>query len=217
MPRTTNPNGGPMTKQITITLGVALSIAACAAPEPGTPAFTAQLEQKKQEARVDAVKSSISDLPSWFTTPPTDENAVYAAGTATSSDLQFAQDKAVLAAKRSLADRINSKLSAKMKDFISESVASENAPLLTHSERVTQNLITEVNLSGYAVKETKFIPSGPQYRVYVLLQYPLGNANRFLVEQVNKDTALETQLQASKAYQELEADIRDARAQKSQP
>ena len=206
--------GDPMIKQTALVLCVALTMAACASPEPGTPAFTAQLEQKKQEARTDAVKSSISDLPSWFTSPPTDEDAVYAAGTATSSDLQFAQDKAILAAKRTLADRISSKLSAKMKDFIAESGAAENAPLMAHSERVTQNLITEVNLSGYAVKETKFIPSGAQYRVYVLLQYPLGSANRLLVDRVNKDTALESQLQASKAYQELEADIRDARASK---
>ena len=198
--------------QTAIILGTALTVAACASPEPGTPAFTAKMEQQKQEARADAVKSAISDLPSWYTSPPTDDVSVYAAGTSTSSDLQFAEDKAVLGAKRALADRINSKLSAKMKEFVSETGAGENVHVLAESERVTSNLITEVNLSGYTVKDKKFIPAGSQYRVYVLLQYPLGTANRMLVDQVGKDNLLEGQLRASKAYQDLEKDIQDARA-----
>ena len=197
--------------QRTFVIGLTITAAACASPQPGTPAFTVQQEQKKQEDRVQAVKASVSDLPSWYTSPPIDEFSIYAPGTATSSDLQFAEDKAVLGAKRALADRINSKLSAKMKEFISESGAGENSQVLAESERVTHNLITEVNLSGYSTTEKKYIPSGTQYRVYVLLQYPLGSANRILVDQVNKNNILEGKLRASKAYQELEKDIQDAR------
>jgi len=189
----------------------ALTLAACAGPQPGTPAFTAQQEQQKQQARVDTVKDSVSDLPSWFANPPTDEFSVYSAGTATSADLQFAVDKAVLGAKRSLADRVNSKLSSKMKEFISESGVGENTQVLAESERVTSNLITEVNLAGYDVTQKKIVPAGTQYRVYVLLQYPLGQANRLLVEQVKKNDLLQGKLRASKAFQELEKDIKDAR------
>jgi len=188
-----------------------LTLAACASPEPGTPAFTAQQEQNKQDARVATVKASVDDLPSWFTTPPTDEFSIYAPGTAASSDLQFAEDKAVLGAKRAMADRINSKLSSKMKEFLSESGAGENAQVQAESERVTSNLITEVNLTGYNITQKKFVPAGQQYRAYVLLQYPLGQANRILVDQVHKDNILQGKLRASKAFQELEKDIRDAR------
>jgi len=188
-----------------------LTLAACAGPQPGTPAFTAQQEQQKQQARVDAVKSSVDDSPAWFVNPPTDEFSIYSAGTATSADLQFAVDKAVLGAKRSLADRVNSKLSSKMKEFVSESGAGENTQVLAESERVTSNLITEVNLAGYNITDKKIAPAGTQYRVYVLLQYPLGNANRILVDQVNKNAVLQGKLKASKAFQELEQDIREAR------
>jgi hypothetical protein len=191
-------------------LGV-LTLAACSSPEPGTPAWTAHQEQKKQEARVEAVKSSVDDLPSWYTSPPNDEFSIYAAGAATSADLQFAEDKAILGAKRNLADRINSKLSSKMKEFVSESGAGENTQVQAESERVTSNLITEVNVAGYTVTQKKFVPSGQQYRAYVLLQYPLGGANRILVDQVNKNNVLQGKLRASKAFQELEQDIRDAR------
>ena len=210
-----------MTRLPIIAIIGTLTIAACASPQPGTPAFTALQEQQTQEARIDAVKSAVDDLPSWFTVPPTDENSIYAPGTATSSDLQFAEDKAILAAKRTLADRITTKLSNKMKEFISESGTGENTQVLADSERVTINLITEVNLSGYLVTEKKYVPTGTQYRVYVLVQYPLGSANRMLVDQVKQNTLLEGKLQASKAYQDLEKDIQDARlrteAAKNQP
>jgi len=188
-----------------------LALAACTSPEPASPAWTAQQAQKKEEVRVAAVKDSVAEIPSWYGNPPGDEHSVYAPGTATSTDLQFAIDKAVLAAKRSLADRLNSRLSSKMKEFVSESGASENAQMVTESERVTSNLISEVNLTGYAVTERRLIPSGNQYRAYVLLQYPLGSANRLLVEQVKKNDALEGKLRASKAFQELERDIEAAR------
>lgn len=188
-----------------------LTLAACASPQPGSPAFTAQQEQQKQQARVEAVKSSADETPTWFVTPPTDEYSIYSAGTATSADLQFAVDKAVLGAKRSLADRVNSKLSSKLKEFISESGGAENPQVLAESEKVTSNLITEVNLAGYDVTQKKIAPVGTQYRVWVLLQYPLGNANRILVDQVNKNSQLQGKLKASKAFQELEQDIRDAR------
>ena len=188
-----------------------LTLAACASPQPGTPAWTAQQEQNKQEARADAVKSAVDDLPSWYLSQPTDEFSIYAAGTGTSSDLQFAEDKAVLGAKRALADRINSKLSSKMKEFLSESGAGENTQVQAESERVTNNLITEVNLSGYTITQKKIIPAGQQYRAYVLLQYPLGSANRILVDQVNKNSVLQGKVRASKAFQDLEKDIQDAR------
>ena len=197
----------------TAILAVALlGLGACASPEPGTPAWTARQEQVKQETRAEAVKASVEEAPSWFfTNPDADEFSVYAAGTATSADLQLAVDKAVLAAKRTLADRINGKLSSKMREFISETGSAENAQVLSESERVTSNLITEVNVAGYSVKQQKVNPSGGQYRAYVLLQDPLGSANRILVDQVKKNDLLQSKLRASKAFEDLEKEIQAAR------
>ncbi|HIJ61975.1 MAG TPA: hypothetical protein HPQ04_04710 [Rhodospirillaceae bacterium] len=196
-----------------------LTLAACASPQPGTPAFTAQQEQQKQEARVETVKTTVDDVPSWVTNPPgDDETSIYASGNAMSADLQFAEDKAVLSAKRSLADRLKSLISSKMKDMLHESGVPENTQSYAEGERVTSNLITEVNLAGYSVKEKKFAAAGPQYRAFVLLQYPLGNANRILVEQVNRNSQLQGKLKTSKAFQDLERDIQDARkADKAAP
>lgn len=186
-------------------------LAACAQPEPGSPAAAAAAERQKEEARIGAVKSTVDETPSWFLNPPREDLAIYAPGTATSSDMQLALDKAVLSAKRTLADTLNSLLSSKMKQFVSESGAGEDAVVLSETERVTTNLITETTLAGYQRTQAKVIPQGSQYRAYVLLQYPTGSANKVLMDRVKQERGLESKLRSSKAFQELEQEIQAAR------
>lgn len=190
---------------------VALTLGACASPEPGSPEAAALAHQKQQEARAEQVKDTVGDAPSWYLTPPKDDVSLYGAGTATSADMQMAVDKATLTGKRQVADRLKSLLSAKMKDFASESGAGEDARVQSEVERVTTNVVTEANMAGYQVAKTEIKPQGGQYRAYVLVQYPLGTANRVLVDQTRKNEVLESKLRASKAFQELEQDILSAR------
>ncbi|MGE5476672.1 MAG: hypothetical protein ACM3Q1_08470 [Bacteroidales bacterium] len=189
----------------------ALGLAACATPEPGSPAAAALAHQKQQEARTEQVKDTVSDAPSWYLAPPKDDVSLYGAGTATSADLQMAVDKATLTGKRVVADRLKSLLSAKMKDYASESGAGEDARVQSEVERVTSNVVAEANMSGYQVTKTEVKPQGTQYRAYVLVQYPLGAANRVLVDQTRKNEVLESKLRASKAFQDLEQEIQSAR------
>jgi hypothetical protein len=183
----------------------------CATPEPGSPEAVFQQQQKKEVARAEAVEKTVEELPIWYTKLPTDAHSVFAAGTATSPDLQLALDKGTLNAKRTLADRINSLLSSKMKEFVSEVGQGEDTIVVTEAERVTSNLITEVNVSGYSQSDAKVLAQGNRYRAYVLLKYPVGKANRILVDQVKKNRVLEGKLRASKAFKELEDEIKRAR------
>ncbi len=186
-------------------------ISGCATPKPGSPEAVYEQEQKKEEARVEATEETVEELPGWFLNLPQDEHSVYAAGTATSPDLQLAMDKGILNAKRTLADSINGLLSSKMKEFITEVGSGEDTEVISEVERVTTNLITEVNVAGYKQAEAKVLPQGKQYRAYILLQYPLGKANRVLVDQVKKNRILEGKLRASKAFKDLEEEIKRAR------
>ena len=189
----------------------AVILAACASPEPGSPAAVREAETQKEETKAKTAKQTVEELPDWFVKPPTDVDSVYSAGTATSPDIQLAVDKAVLNAKRTLADSINGVLSSKMKELIAEIGSNEDKEVVSEVERVTTNLITEVNVSGYTQADSKILPQGSQYRVYVLLRYPIGKANRILVDQVKKSRVLEAKLRASKAFAELEKDIQAAR------
>ncbi|MGY9002736.1 MAG: LPP20 family lipoprotein [Rhodospirillales bacterium] len=186
-------------------------VTGCATPKPGSPAAVYKQEQKKEEARVEATKQTVVEIPSWYLNLPQDEHSVYASGTATSADLQLAMDKSVLNAKRTLADSIKGLLSSKMKQFIDESGAGEDSVLTNEASKVTTNLITEANVAGYKQADAKVLSQGKQYRVYVLLQYPLGKANKVLVAQVKKNRILEGKLRATKAFKDLEEEIKRAR------
>jgi len=190
-------------------------LGACSTPEPGSPASAALARQKQQEARADQVKDTISDAPSWYMAPPKDDLSLYAPATATSADLQMAVDKASLNGKRIIADRLKSLLSAKMKDFASESGAGEDARVISEVERVTSNVVAEANMAGYQLAKTEVKPQGTQYRAYVLVQYPLGDANRVLMDQTRKSEVLDSKLRASKAFQDLEQEIQSARQAKN--
>jgi outer membrane murein-binding lipoprotein Lpp len=188
-------------------------LAGCSAT-PGSPAAVYEHEQKKEEARVQAVKATVDELPAWFTKLPQDAHAVYAAGTATSPNLQLAMDKGTLNAKRTLADRIKGLLSSKIKEFVAEVGQGGDPVVVTEVERVTTNLITEVNVVGYSQANAKVLSQGNNYRAYVLLQYPVGKANRLLIDQVKKNRVLKSKLRASKAFKELEEEIKRARTAK---
>lgn len=172
-------------------------------PDPGSPEAAAQ----QKEEQIASVQKTSTDLPWWFLNPPIYEGYLSATGTATSSDLQLALDKAILFAKRDLADRVNSAVSSKMKSFVAETSAGNTTELVGEIERITRNLVSEVNLSGYTREEVEIKPDGTQYRAFVLLNYAADRTNRLVVDQVNQSTLLETRLRASEAFKELEADI----------
>jgi hypothetical protein len=204
----------PSLAQCAVLIATGLLAVGCAPvpePEPGTPEAAMVEHKRLQEERAALVKTSVEELPAWFVNPPRDDVSISAPGTASSGDMQLAIDKAVLSAKRSLADSLNGILNSKMKEFVAESGADEDAMVTRESERVTTNLITETNLAGYQRVQAKVVPQGSQYRAYVLIQYPMGNVNRVLVDKVKQSQVLDTKLRASKAFQDLEKEIQDAR------
>ena len=192
-------------------LTAALLGACSSTPQPGTPEFAAVQSQQRHEAATTQVKAMASEIPDWYVNPPKDAHALYAAGTANSTDLEFAFDKAILSAKRALADRVNGAVSSQHKEFLQEGGA--NAVPVLVSERATTNKITDVVLNGYTVVETKLVPSDTQYRAFVLLQYPLTSVAPAPSKQVDNEPAQDTKLKAAKAFDDLQRDI-DAQKQR---
>jgi len=189
-----------------------LSLVGCAtAPKPGTPEAAAKQEKDMREQAVKTAISTVVESPKWYTQPPVDATAIFATGTANSSDLQMSMDRAVLAAKRELANQLNARLSSKMKEFVSEVGGANDAQLNREVEIATQNVVTDVNLAGFKREDSRIISQGSQYRAYVLLRYPLGDANRILLNQVKKNAQIESKVRASKAFQDLEKEIAEAR------
>ena len=146
-------------------------------------------------------------MPEWYTKIPEDEEAIYAVGTAVSPDLQLSNDIAILLAKRTLADRINGELRSQTKSFMSKIGTDANSSVLNEIETVTSNLIADVDVAGYKVKESAIVSNGMQYRVYVLLEYSDEEAQKILLNRLKRDKMLMSKIKANNAFKELDSDV----------
>jgi hypothetical protein len=157
-------------------------------------------------------KKTAESVPDWMLKLPSSDEAFYSAGTAVSRDMQLAIDKANLAAKRNLADRIGGELSSQIKEFVIESGDTYNSDLVTVDvERVTKNIIAQINVAGYVPHEMEVYPLGTMYRVYTLLAYPIGSKNDILIEQIRRNRALYAHVRSSVAFKELEKEADEKR------
>ena len=196
-----------MKKMIYLMSGlIFLTISSCG-PKPGTPEAALKL-RKDQIEKVEKKKDKVvSNIPKWCLNPPISDFALAACGEGESASMNMAKSRALLRAKREIADMINSQISSKMKDFTNAIGMSSNEQVQEASEIVIKNTTIEAELVGY--KQTKIDAQSfnGKYKFYVLLEYPVGEANQALLNQIKKDEILSTQKNADKAMAELEAEI----------
>ncbi len=200
------------------TLSLAILVAAgvlsaCSStPKPGSPEATAKVEEKRQEQAVKATIKAVSDIPDWFTDTPCDhDRMVCAVATANSTDLQMAIDKATIDAKYSVADKLRGLMSGKLKRFVEEAGGAKDPQLHQETTKVISNLFVDVNTSGYRVSKKKVLADGASYRAFVMIEFPIGEANRVLVDETRKNQAVEARVRASKAFADLDAEIQAQR------
>ena len=192
-----------------VMLGSVLALGACSAvtPPPGT------MTKSEFEYRTKQVEQQIDNIPKWYTNIPKEEDAVYAVGTAKTPDLQLSVDIAVLAAKTTLADRVDSRIRSQLKTFKGKLGATDfDSNVIEEFEQVTRNLIADADVAGYTVKENVIVQNGTQYRAYVLLEYRNDVAAQVIKTRVAKNNALLSKLKSTKAWEELD---RNVEAQKS--
>ena len=195
-------------RHLSIVLAASLLLAACATSQSGTPEAVARAEEKREQKSLAVVQMTVQELPEWFTEPPVSETHMFDVATATSADLQLALDKAILDAKYRLGDRLRSQMSGKIKRFVEETGGAKDPQLLQETTKVVSSLFSDVNAAGYRVSKKKIIPQGEGYRAYVQVEYPLGEANKILVEEVKRNQVVEARVRASVAFAELEASIK---------
>lgn len=164
--------------------------------------------KKAYEHTAKVVEEQVDQVPKWYTNMPDDKNAIYSVGTALSPELQLSYDMANLRAKAILADRINGRLSSVTKSFMTKVGSSDlDASVINEISTATKNIVADVDVAGYKVKESAIVSNGMQYRVYVLLEYSDEEAQKILLNRLKKDKMLMSKLKANKAFQELENDV----------
>ena len=152
------------TKLMASVSALALVLGACANKEPKPLAETPEVIYKTAK-----VKEAVSIVPDWYNEMPEKKGSIFTVGAAVAPDLQFAVDIATMNAKVVLADRINGKLKSLTKSWMAKIGQTDvDASVMTEIEKVSKNVIANVDVSGYNPTKVDVFPSGTQYRAFVL-------------------------------------------------
>lgn len=184
-----------------VMLSCVAALGACSSKVPPDSVMS----QAEFEYRSNQVEKQIDNMPAWYTSIPKEEDAVYAVGTAKTPDLQLSVDLAVLSAKTTLADRVDSRIRSQLKTFKSKLGTTDfDSNVAEEFEQVTRNLIADADVAGYTLKENVIVQNGTQYRSYVLLEYRNEVAAKVIKTRVAKNNALLSKLKSTQAWKELD-------------
>ena len=181
---------------------LALGLAGCAG-EPKPLVETPEVIYKTGK-----VNAAVSVVPDWYKEMPDKKGSIFTVGAAVAPDLQFAVDIATLNAKVVLADRINGKLKAMTKSWMAKLGQTDvDSSVMTEIEKVAKNVIANVDVAGYNPIKVDVLPSGTQYRAFVLLEYSDKEAAKILFNRMRKDRMVYSRLRSNEAWKELEKEV----------
>lgn len=159
--------------KIALTVIAALALTAC-----GTTTRVGQTEMPKPasgRATAEVARTDKVQFPAWYVEVPTEENAMYAAGSEVSTDLQLALDKAAFSAKREIAFKINNDINQKVRESASETNYANSDTGNKQFERLTIANSKNVNLVGVTRVKSEIVREGNRYRAFVLVRYGYDN------------------------------------------
>ncbi len=153
-----------------------------------------------------APKTTEVDVPSWYSNAPSDPNYLFVAATARSQDLQHAVNTAKAEARVGIARDMRVKIQAMFKRFREETGIGEDAEFLTMETDVSKSIVSET-LVGTKARTQKILREGTLYRVYVLMEFPIGAANAEMLAKIKENERMYTRFRASEAFKELEEEV----------
>ena len=152
-----------------------------------------------------ASRETIKGLPGWYLKPPTDKNFLFAPATAVSRDVQVAINKAEAEGRAGLAQQLEVKYGALTKRFVEE-VGREGSQLLDQYTTAYKAVVSQT-LYGTRAKQQALRTEGDVYRATVLMELPVGEASKKLLEQLRQQEQLYTRFRASEVFKELDAEV----------
>lgn len=152
------------------------------------------------------------DIPAWYIkAPASTEDYVYITGTAVSSDLSMSRTKALLDAQVQLADKLNGMINALTKQTRKDDSGTVGTDKTTQT---VKKLIVDTALTGYHLEDSKVMAENRGYRTFVLVRYPLGDANRLLKDKLQRER--QDREDEASSQNELDREL-DARRKKDVP
>ena len=160
----------------------------------------AAVSQIDREAQVN---KSIAQSPKWMTDLPVSNNAVYANGSAVSTDMSMADYKAKLFAYGKICMAAGGKVSQQAKVFMQDTTEA-SAEI---SELAIKSICPSVDITGTEIKEVKRISEGGRFRTYVLLALPTGDANALQTRKDRMKLRERAEQRSEEAFKEVDSNV----------
>jgi hypothetical protein len=154
--------------------------------------------ERDLERRDRAVKQAIKKAPDWMTELPRSNSAVYANGTAVSSDMGMAAHKAKVMAYGKICMAAGGRVNQSSRMFLMDSEDSTSE----QSELAIQSMCPNVDISGVETVDVQTIPENGRFRTYVLVALPTGAANQIRTDQDRRANQVRAQERAGQVFQE---------------
>ena len=202
-------------KRLIIASAVLTVLVGCSTTAPQVakeiPSPTPAVTKDQPIAAAGKVESPMTiDLPNWYIKPPSStEEYIFFAGTGYSSDLAMSREKALLDSQMKLADTLNGAMNAMIKQQKSDSTGS----VVSDKTSITvKKVIANTVMTGYMIEDTKILSENRNYRTFILVRYPIGDANRLLKAQLQQKQSMSSSSDDS-LQKELDKEV-EARSDK---
>jgi hypothetical protein len=157
----------------------------------------AAVTQINREAQVN---KSITQAPEWMTKLPESNSAVYANGSAVSTDMSMADYKAKLFAFGKICMAAGGKVSQQSKVFMQDTTDAS----MEISELAIKSMCPAVDITGTEIKEVKRIAEGGRFRTYVLVALPTGDANALQTRKDKLKLRDRAEQRSTEAFKEMD-------------
>lgn len=163
-------------KRVLLVAAVAGLLSACGTTSTQSAGYQAQVQAQDKatyDRQAALATQAINQAPDWMTQLPKSANAVYATGTAVSSDFSMSDLKAKTIAYSHICVAAGGKVRSQTKMYQSDNGASS----VESTEFTARSICPDVDITGVETVEVKRVAEGNRIRTYVLIALPTGNSN----------------------------------------
>lgn len=194
--------GKQMKRLVTTSYLAALSImTGCASNGVASNDSYGQMAVQATAQHSAANRSTVNEAPVWMSKLPKSASAVFASSTSTSRDYAMAVEKATLQALGKICMSAGGTLDKRARTFQTENGDNFTA----NTEMAIQAKCKEVAVTGVSIDDSKVVDLGNgQFRAYVLVALPFGEANVLRKEQVAEKAQTASLARRDQVFDELE-------------
>lgn len=158
-------------------------------------------------------EAAASRIPDWYQKQPEEDDYLFAAMTATSQDMQLSVDLATANARTELARQVGVHITSQQDPFQGQTGGGQEAELTQVFQQVSGTFVSQ-HLIGSKVREQLVSKDDGIWRAYVLMEFPLGEANSQLMRALQANRNLRAELEATEAWNDLKERAEKYEAQK---